>query len=341
MNTFKKLSFATSLLATLTIPAMAGVIVTNPANGAQVGSSFTLNANASNCSNQPVVAMGYSMDSGTDIAIAFSTTVQGTVTSGAGSHTVHVKAWGNKGAVCVTDVAVTGTTSSSSSSVVPSWATSVSNIQNFGNWKLLHDNVTNGWSGGVMSVVGAPSRSGNTRKFVTSIINNGGELYHVSFGDDTTSQNFFYDVWVYVQSPSDKLMNLEMDMNQVMPNGQTVIYGFQCDGWSNSWDYTVNKGTPQNPSDQWVHSKAYCNPRSWGRDQWHHVQVSYSRDSSGNVCYKSVWLDGNQQNLYVTVPSAFALGWAPTLLTNFQVDGSSSGWSDIVVYLDNLTVYRW
>ena len=339
MNMLKKLSITSSLLATLTIPAMAGVNVSNPANGSQVGSNFILNADASTCSAQPVVAMGYSIDSGTDLAIAFNTAVQGSVTSGEGWHTVHVKAWGNRGAVCVSDVSVSVT---NSNSVVPAWATSVSNIQNLGSWKEWHDNATQGWSGGSMSVVGAPSRSGNTRKFVTSYIDNGGEIYNASFGDDTSAQNFLYDACVYIESPSDKLANLEMDVNQVTSNGQTVIFGFQCDGWTSTWDYTTNKGTPENPSDQWVHSKAYCNPRSWGKDQWHHVQISYSRDNSGNVCYKSVWLDGNEQDLYATVPSAFALGWAPTMLTNFQMDGNSpGGWSNATVYLDNLTVYRW
>jgi hypothetical protein len=41
------------------------------------------------------------------------------------------------------------------------------------------------------------------------------------------------------------------------------------------------------------------------------------------------------------VRSAFALGWAPTLLTNFQVDGSLSTSGTATAYLDDLTIYRW
>jgi len=41
------------------------------------------------------------------------------------------------------------------------------------------------------------------------------------------------------------------------------------------------------------------------------------------------------------VPSAFALGWGPTLLTNFQVDSATSGKSSSTVYLDELTISRW
>ena len=72
----------------------------------------------------------------------------------------------------------------------------------------------------------------------------------------------------------------------------------------------------------------------------HHVQIQFSRDSHGNVTYRSVWFDGAEQEINATVPSAFALGWGPALLTNFQVDGIG-GSGSAIVYLDNLTVYRW
>jgi hypothetical protein len=53
-----------------------------------------------------------------------------------------------------------------------------------------------------------------------------------------------------------------------------------------------------------------------------------------------VWLDDVQENINTTVNSAFALGWAPALLTNFQVDGLGASGSN-TVYLDDLTIYRW
>ncbi len=66
-----------------------------------------------------------------------------------------------------------------------------------------------------------------------------------------------------------------------------------------------------------------------------------SRDDNGNVTYQSVWLDNVEQDLNATVPSAFALGWGPVLLTNFQVDGGTSAAASSTVYLDDLTIYRW
>jgi hypothetical protein len=164
--------------------------------------------------------------------------------------------------------------------------------------------------------------------------------YHVSFGDNTAATHFVYDAWVYLTNSAGAIANLEMDMNQVMPNGQTVIYGFQCDGYSSTWDYTANAGTPQKPSDAWRHTSVACNPRTWTRNAWHHVQIQYSRDSSGHVTYSSVTLDGAKHSINATVPSAFALGWAPTLLTNFQVDGLGSG-GTATVYLSDLTITRW
>jgi hypothetical protein len=63
------------------------------------------------------------------------------------------------------------------------------------------------------------------------------------------------------------------------------------------------------------------------------------RDSSGNITYQAVWLDDVQQPIIATVNSAFALGWAPSLLSNFQVDGLGNG--QVTLYMDNLTIYRW
>jgi hypothetical protein len=318
-----------------------GISVSSPAKGASVTSPFDLSATASTCSSQTIRAMGYSLDNSTITTIVSSTSMNAQVTAAAGAHTLHVLAWGNQDASCDTNVAITVTGSvASAAPVVPPNAISVSSIQTLTNWTAINDTVGGGGSKGTMSIVGSPSLSGHAREFVTSYSSSGDELYFVALGDDTTSTNFLYDGWVYLASPSSDIANLEMDLNQVMANGQTVIFGFQCDGYSGTWDYTANEGTPEIPSDRWLHSNAACKVSNWSTNTWHHVQIGYSRDGSGNVTYQAVWLDGVEQQLNVTVPSAFALGWAPTLLTNFEVDGLGSSGSS-TVYLDNLTIYRW
>ena len=171
---------------------------------------------------------------------------------------------------------------------------------------------------------------------VTNYTDYGGEIYHIDFANDTTSTNFIYDVYVYLPNPSE-INNLEMDMNQVMSNGDTVIYGFQCDSGSGTWDYTY-----MSSGSHWTHSKVPCNVHTWAANTWHHVQISTQRNSAGDVTYNWVALDGVVSDIGVTVSSAENLGWGVgDLLLNFQLDGSSSGSGSMVAYIHDMTIYRW
>ena len=224
--------------------------------------------------------------------------------------------------------------------MLPSSAITVSEIQALSGWQGVFDTGTTGSALGSTTLVDTPSLSGNARELDMQYTSNGGERFYASFGNDRTATHFLYDVEVYVKSPSTDIANLEMDMNQTMPDGDTAIFGFQCDGWNNTWDYTMNNGTPENPIPHWVQSDQACNPRNWTTNTWHHVQVLYSLDGNGNITYQSVWLDGTEQDIGVTVPSAFSLGWAASLLTNFQIDGKGASGS-AVVYVDHMSVSRW
>jgi hypothetical protein len=339
MNSFAKINLVTSLAVSLAVPAFASVTVNSPVNATEVTSPFKLSAISTTCSNQTVGAMGYSLDNSSDTTIVHGTSVDASVPSPTGSHVLHVKSWGEKGSACVADVALT-VNPPQTTPTVPNDAISVSAIQTMSNWEFKDDPATSGASYGATSIVNSPSLSGTARMFQTQFTNNGGQLYHVSFGDDETSTNFLYDTWLYLTASASSIANVEMDMNQVMTNGDTVIYGFQCDGWNGTWDYTENAGAPAHPVDRWIKSKATCNVKNWSRNTWHHVQISYSRDDSGNVTYNSVTLDGVEQPINATVNSAFALGWAPTLLTNFQIDGYGTNGAN-TVYMDNLTISRW
>ncbi len=341
MKLLLKLSFGSSVLALLASPAFASATVSSPGNGAQVSSPFTLSADASTCSSQNVSAMGYSFDSSSDTTIINGTSINTSVSSPTGSHTLHVKAWGNQGASCVTDVAITVDGSAISDALsIPGNAISVSALQTLGSWLDVNDPGGSGAASGWTTTVGSPSLTGHAREYQISFSNSGSERFYTSFGDDNTSTNFLYDAYVYLGSNSKDIANIEMDLNQTMQNGQTAIFGFQCDGWSSTWDYTANAGSPTSPVDTWVHSSQYCNPRTWSINTWHHVQIGYSRTTSGQVTYQAVWLDGKEMPINATVNSAFALGWAPALLTNFQIDGyGSSGAAN--VWVDNMTIYRW
>ena len=334
-------SFSLLLVAPLVCaaPAFASVTITSPTSGAEVVSPFQLVATASKCSSEPVLSMSYTIDNSTNSTTVNGSSIDTKIASITGAHTVYVKSLSRRGAVCESSVAIIVVPDPAT--LVPSDASVFTGIQALSGWLAATDTaIPDSTATGTMAIVSSPSLTGSARRFVTHYTNEGGERYSVVFGDNTAVANFLYDGWVYVARPTSDIANLEMDVDQVMSNGQTVIFGFQCDGYSGTWDYTANEGTPEAPSDQWLHSPFPCNPRSWTTNAWHHVQVTYSRDEYGNVTYQSVWFDGVEQDLNTTVPSAFALGWGTVLLTNFQVDGVGSRGSS-TTYLDKLTVSAW
>ena len=222
---------------------------------------------------------------------------------------------------------------------VPSYAKVEKQVQLLPNWRIKHDPATPGTSTGSMTLVSDPTLSGQTAKYHTSFTNGGGELYSVTYGNDTDAKNFVYDAHVWLSADS-VISNLEMDTNQVMRNGDTVIFAFQCSGYNNVWEYSSNAGTPSHPDVKWLKSTVPCNPAKWTRNTWHHIQIYTSRDDSGNVTYHSVWFDGVESPINKTVNSDFSLGWAlGALVANFQIDGIGSGSSTL--YLDNFTLSRW
>lgn len=344
MKLFRNLIVTSSAVLTLSLPALAGVTVNSPSNDATVSSPFTLSASSSTCSSRSVTAMGWSFDSSSDTTVVKSQTINKSISSSTGTHVLHVKSWGPNGAACVTDVTInvksSTNVSTTSATTVPSYADSVSSIESLGGWKAQHDSGGAGWSSGSMSIVSSPSKYGSSRKFYTTFSSNGTERYSVSFSDNVSAQNFFYDTWVYIANSASKIANLEFDVNQTMPNGQTMLMGVQCDGWTGKWDYTVNTGSATSVRPHWVgKSGTSCNPRSWSVNTWHHVQASFSRDTSGHVTYHTIWLDGKAFYINATAYAAAALGWGDVINTQFQVDGYGSG--NATVYIDGLKVSTW
>ena len=341
MNLARNFTLASVFALTMTLPALAGVTVNSPANDTDVTSPFTLNASASTCSSSSVVTMGYSFDSSSDTTVIKGQSIDTSVSSSTGGHTLHVKAWGQNGATCVTSLSITVEAGSTSSeSIVPSSADIVSHIQSLSGWAAAHDTGGPGSSSGSTAIVSSPSLYGSTRRYITSFSNNGDERFSKSFSDNVNAENLFYDSWVYLTSSASKIGNLEFDVNQVMPDGKTALIGFQCDGYSGEWAYNVNKGTAGSPRPSWVSkSGTHCNPRSWSIDKWHHVQASFTRNSTGTVTYHAIWLDGVETSLNVSAFVGADLGWAPVVNTQFQIDGVGSG--TVTAYVDNLTVSMW
>ena len=312
------------------------VKVSAPGTGATVGSPFAVTASGTVCSGQAITSAGYSLDSSSTSTSVSGGAISARVFATGGSHTLHVKWSGAGGASCKSDVAVVV-----KGPAVPSTATATNLIQSLSTWIAAHDSGTHGTSTGSTGVVANPSWTGAARRFVTSYTDYGGERYTVSLPGNASATHFVFDAMLYLANPSTDVSNLEMDVNQVTANGDTVIYGFQCDNWSHTWDYTENAGTPAKRVDHWLHSNQACYLQKWATNTWHHVQICYSRDDFGNVTYGSVWLDGVEQDLNVTVPSAFSLGWDANLSSNLQIGGANSTSGSSTIYLDHLTIYSW
>jgi len=310
------------------------VSVSTPQNAATVQTTFPIAATATSCNGKPVVSMGYSFDSLPTVMAKAGQALNEEATISAGSHTLRIKAWG-KGTVCVNDINLIVV--KPPVSLIPS-----GNLTGNSLWKCQHDLGTSGSSTAVMTYPVTEGGYTDVQKYeVTSYSNYGGERCSINFAKDTSSHNFIYDVWIQVPTPS-LVGNLELDMNQVTTNGNTVIYAFQCSKWSSTWDYSYVSNNGGALAPKWVPSKLPCNVKNWTANTWHHVQIYTSRDDLGSVTYHWVAFDGVVNEINTTTFEEQALKWAMgALVVNFQIDPAQSTGLPITVYARQLTIYRW
>jgi hypothetical protein len=217
--------------------------------------------------------------------------------------------------------------------------TSSGDLTSSSHWVWNHDPGTPGTSvGSSYYAVKSPSVDGTAREMAVSYANHGGEIYHMDWGTDTAATHFIYDTYIFIESP-DQVANLELDMNQVMSNGETVLLGTQCSSYSKTWDYTyVSSGHPH-----WHSSNLSCNPRTWKANTWHHVQIATHRDNNGVVTHDWVALDGDKRYFSNAVGfSGLYLNWRKgALVLNLQFDGTYPGSGYIKSYIDKMFVSRW
>lgn len=227
----------------------------------------------------------------------------------------------------------------SSARSVPPDAISSGTLDGSGKWLFNHDPDTPGTSQGwTLYPVAGLTDDNAARQFRATYTAKGGEIFHLQFTSDIRATHFIYDANIMLDDPK-QLQNLELDMNQVMADGRTVIFGTQCSSGSGTWEYT----TVSDGHTHWHPSNIRCNVQSWPAKTWRHIQIASERDSDGNVTYDWVCLDGacnDFQNAWGL--SAEHLGWSVGhLLLNFQLDGSSHDSGEMTAYVDKLTIYRW
>jgi hypothetical protein len=334
-------SVAKSLVTTLTSPPGGGTVtlILTGATSVNLGSSSQYLASVTGSSNTAVTW--------TVNGVTGGNAIDGTI-SASGLYTAPTAA-PQPSTVTITATSVADTTVAESlvttlvaptpSGRIPANAIASGPLDGSSKWQWTHDPGTPGTSQGssVYPITGL-SADNAAREYYMTYTGASGELFHLSFGTDLNATHFVYDAYVYVTDPS-QLANLEMDMNDVMPDGQTVILGTQCSFYSKSWEYTYQSGG----TFHWHPSNIPCNPETWSAKTWHHIQIASHRDSVGTATYDWVGVDGVYSNFQnASANSSRQLGWARgDLLINFQIDGSSKGSGSNTIYTDQLTVYRW
>jgi hypothetical protein len=328
----------------------SNITVASPTNGATTTSPLLVRAHNVGCDGLAPTAFAFSIDNSTTTiwgATAYDIDVTKQSIS-TGKHTIHFKGWTRSGICPVVDSSITvsttattsgstsGTSGSSSGASIPSYAVASNDLDTSSNWQHEHDSGTPGSSSGSTVYPATTPVYDDAREFYMTYSNGGGERWHLSFAKDSKATHFVMDTYVYVVNP-DKLANLELDLNQVIPDGRTVIYGTQCSTYSKTWEWTYYSN-----GFHWHKSNIPCDTRTWSAKTWHHIQVGFHRDSNGAVTHDWVNFDGKQSSFSgATASSVKSMGWASsTLLMNVQLDGYQSGGS-VTTYLHKTTYYRW
>jgi hypothetical protein len=326
------------------------ITVASPVNGSNVPSPTWVRAHNVGCNGLAPTAFGYSVDGDTNVVWGVTPYDVDVVTPGMGSgnHTIYFKGWTISGLcpVAATSFSIGGSAAASTPSApataanapsnVPSAASASVDLDTAGNWAFERDAGTPGWSKGSTVFPASTPPYDDAREFYMEYSGRGGQRWHVTTGNNPTARNFALDTYVYFTDP-DQVGNLELDFNQVMSNGQTVIYGTQCSSYSKTWEYTYT-----DHSSHWRASNVPCNPRTWAPNTWHHIQIGFHRDDSGYVVHDWVNLDGSHSTFNnAGGPGGDWLGWPKgDLLVNYQVDGAYASGS-VTSFVHKMTIYSW
>jgi hypothetical protein len=144
--------------------------------------------------------------------------------------------------------------------------------------------------------------------------------------------HFLEDFWIYTDG-TDGVGAFEYDPDLYV-QGYKYDMSIQCDYVDGKmwrlWDSLDNKWVAATPT----------LPCGWSLNTWHHVQLySTANLTNHTYTYQALVIDGNATVLGATY-SALKNGWEPTIGTEAQLDGNSSGLA-IHEWIDKMTLTVW
>jgi hypothetical protein len=332
------------------LPAIAGVTVSSPGNGATVTSPVHFAATGSSSCSKGVAAMGIYTAPGVLAYKVNGSSLSASISMSSGTQYPVVQEWDNCGSASKVTVKVTvdpSTVNNSSGS-----GKVFSNLQKSGGWTgyaLLPpsfgicgsctpggSNVKWSWTQGVSSpsMDGVSTKSaynGGTTQWADILWNNHliGDFSSQGLPDFSKTlapslHNFTYDVYFWIGNTSDS-QALEFDINQFV-GGKSYIWGHECriDG-GHEWD------TWSNPGQHWVASGIPCNPKS---NAWNHLTINVSRTSDNHLYFNTITLNGSVGPVGRT-DSPTSTNWYG-ITVNYQID-SDKYKTPYAVYIDKLT----
>ncbi len=317
------------------------ITVASPINGAKISSPALIKAHNVGCEGVPPKSFGYSIDSTTGIVLG-ETAYDIDVTAQAiptGTHSIHFKSWTAHGECPTVSTTFTITSSKAPASPsIPTNAISSGNLDGSYKWMQNHDGGTPGSSKGSTVYPASTPLYDDARKFYMTYSDQAGERWSNQFTKDPQSNYFVLDTYVFLPIPSE-VKNLELDINQVIANDETIILSTQCSGEIGQWEYGYTSGS----HDHWKSSGIKCNPADWKANVWHHIQIGEHRDPNGYVTHDYVILDGVYTAFKnATLESAHFLHWGPgDVNVQFQIEGASPKSGTVTAYIHKFTIYRW
>lgn len=319
------------------------ITVGSPVNGTHISAPILVSAHNVGCDGITPTFFGYSIDADSGI-IPGKTVYDIDVTSQAltaGIHTIHFKSWTSKGQCPTVSTAFTVNASKDPASPpsIPSDAIQSRDLDESENWTEQHDGGTKGKSKGSTEYPASTTMYDDARMFSMTYTDHGGERWANGFAFDKEATHFVLDTYIYLPNPSE-IWNLELDVNQVLANGETILLSTQCSGVNGRWSYGY---TVDGRIDHWWNTNLKCNPADWKANVWHHVQIGEHRGANGMVTHDWVILDGVYSAFEnATRVSGKFIGWEPGQVnTQFQIEGSSPTSGKATAYVHAFRVYRW